>query len=499
LSGSERFWALHADAQGVIWIGTLGGGLLRFQDGAFTRYTPREGLPSEHISQILEDQRGQLWLGTRGGIVRVSKRALNQFARGETSLVRFVTYGKLDGLPTAECAGGNQPACWRSRDGHLWFATARGAVWTDPAEVRVNPLPPPVHIEEVWVDGQRIQPAIWRVGRSSVPESAFRQELQVGAGRHYFEFRFTALSFTAPDKVRFRWRMEGLEPNWVDGGDKRVVSYSFIPPGNYRFHVQASNNDDVWNEAGDVLALTVRPYFWQAWWFRLAVTTALLAVLAMLYSIRVARLRALEQMRLRIARDLHDEVGANLGSITLLAQIMEKKPTAADATQVRGIATQTVDTLHDIVWFIEPRHDRISDLVTRLNETARTMLQGVPYRFETRGDLGAQSLPLEFRRNVVPVFKEALHNVVKHAQATEVHIRLSHSGGGFELCVQDNGQGFADSGNFPGNGLKNMRRRAADMGGRLEMLSQPGKGCTVRLTAPIPRTRDWKGFSGAVA
>jgi len=212
----------------------------------------------------------------------------------------------------------------------------------------------------------------------------------------------------------------------------------------------------------------------------------------------VARLRALEQMRLRIARDLHDEVGANLGSITLLAQFMEKTPTAADATQVRGIATQTVDTLRDIVWFIEPKHDRISDLVTRLSETARTMLQGVPYRFETCGDLGAQSLPLEFRRNVVPVFKEALHNVAKHAQAAEVQIRVSRAGGWFELCVTDNGRGFADTGNFPGNGLKNMRRRAAEMGGTLEVASQPARGCTVRLAVPIPQTRDWKGFPGGL-
>jgi ligand-binding sensor domain-containing protein len=493
-----RFWALWPETNGVVWIGTLGAGLLRFQDGQFTRYTTEAGLPNDNVSQILGDHRGQLWLGTRGGIARVSKEALEQFAHGEIKTVPFITYGKFDGLPSAECSEGCQPGCWRDQAGRLWFTTAKGAVWTRTGEVPFNPLPPPVHIEEVWVDGQRLKEAAWRPTWAPAAGMRRRPKLEVGAGRHYFEFHFTALSFTAPDRVRFRWQLEGLEPDWVDGRDKRAVSYNFIPPGNYRFHVQACNNDDVWNEAGDVLALTVLPYFWQTWWFRLAVTGAVLAVLALVYSARVARLRALERMRLRIARDLHDEVGANLGSITLLAQIMEKKPTAADATQVRGIATQTVDTLRDIVWFIEPKHDRIRDLVTRLDETARTMLQGVPYRFETSGDLGAQSLPLEFRRNVVPVFKEALHNVVKHAQATEVHIQACRSGGWFELCVKDNGRGFADGGSFPGNGLKNMRRRAAEMGGRFEITSEPGKSCTVRLRAPIPQTRDWKGFPVAL-
>jgi ligand-binding sensor domain-containing protein len=492
-----RFWALWPETNGVVWVGTLGAGLLRFEDGKFTRYTVEAGLPNEHVSQILADRRGQLWLGTRGGIARASKEALEQFARGEIRTVPFITYGKFDGLPSAECSGGCQPGCWRDHEGRLWFTTAKGAVWTKANEVPFNPLPPPVHIEEVWVDGERTSKTEWAATgpRSTAAPSAAGARaahvLQVGAGRHYFEFYFTALSFTAPDRVWFRWRMEGLEHDWVDGRDKRRVSYSFIPPGNYRFHVQACNNDGVWNETGDALELTVLPYFWQTWWFRLAAGGAVFLVVAMAYSVRVARLRAFDRMRLRIARDLHDEVGANLGTISLLAQVMQKRPTEADATLIRSVATQTVDILRDIVWFIEPKHDRISDLVTRLNETARMMLQGMPYRFETGGDLGAQSLPLEFRRNIVPIFKEALHNVIKHARATDVQIQVRRSGHFIELRITDNGQGFPAGSDFPGNGLKNMRRRAEEMGGLLEVTSQPAKGCSVRLSVPIPQTRDW--------
>ena len=487
--GGERFWALHADAEGVIWIGSLGGGLLRFHDGKFTRYTPREGLPNEHVSQILEDQRGQLWLGTRGGIARVSKAALNQFASGETSYVPFVTYGKSDGLPAAECAGGSQPACWRGRDGHLWFATVKGVVWTDPGEVRFNPLPPPVLIEEVSVDGQRVVEDGQPSGSPAVRAPA---RLRLSAGRHYLDFKFTALSLTSPDKVRFKWRLAGLEQDWVAESIRRSVSYSFVPPGDYEFQVQACNNDGVWSQTAAAIKLTVLPYFWQTWWFKIGAALFLVAILGVIYSTRIARLRALEHLRLRIARDLHDEVGANLGSISLLAQVMEQQPSSADATQVRGIAVETIDTLRDIVWFIDPKHDRLSDLVTRLNETAKNMLPQGAYHFEQSGDFRSAMLSLAFRRNVPPLFKEALHNILKHARATEVRITVRRWEDQFQFRIADNGVGFDEPATPAGNGLKNLRRRAADIGGQLEIASRPGDGTTVTLTAPITQTRDWR-------
>ena len=278
----------------------------------------REDLPSEHVSQILEDDAGHLWLGTRAGIVRVRKRELNEFAAGGKTLPTFVTYGKFDGLPALECSGGSQPNCWRSRNGRLWFTTVKGAVWVDPGKLRPNRLPPPVRVEEVWVDGKSLT-------AQGVPGAHLISELprkiRITAGRHYFEFKFCALSFTSPDKVKFKWRLAGLENDWVNGGDHRAASYSFIPPGDYQFEVRACNNDGVWNDTPAAVGLTVLPYFWQTWWFKLAVALVAAAVLLTIYFVRIARLRALETLRLRIARDLHDEVGANLGSISLLAQI----------------------------------------------------------------------------------------------------------------------------------------------------------------------------------
>lgn len=487
LKGVEQYWVLYCDAEGVLWIGTLGGGLLRFEDGRFTRFSTAEGLPNDHVCQVLEDELGYLWLGTRGGIVRVPKRDLTAFARGQTEGISWSSYGRFDGMPTIECSGGLQPACWRSRDGRLWFSTVKGAVWVDPNRVPFNPLPPPVIVEGLRVDNHWVYTSEQHPAVTAPTPHPIRTELpvRIPAGQHYFEFKFTAPSFTSPDKVRFRWRLTGGDKPLTGGGAERGVSFNHLPPGRYEFHVTACNNDGVWNPTGASLGFTVLPYFWQTWWFKFLVLAAVVALVGGLYSVRIARLRALERLRLRIARDLHDEVGANLGSISLLAQVMEKHPSAEDAREVRSIAAQTVDTLRDIVWFIDPAHERLSDLVARMAETAKTMLHGVPYDFEQSGDFGARGLPLDFRRNVLPIFKEALHNAIKHAGATHLRIVVRREGDTFRFTVQDNGRGFAPATSAAGNGLKNMRRRASEMRAELQIHSEPGQGTTVALRARI--------------
>ncbi|MEP6664604.1 MAG: two-component regulator propeller domain-containing protein, partial [Verrucomicrobiota bacterium] len=221
LSGGERFWAIHADHQGILWIGTLGGGLLRFKDGHFARYTTLQGLPNEHVSQILEDGRGQFWLGTRSGITRITRAALEAYAQGKIETIPFATYGKFDGLPTIECSGGYQPSCWAGTDGRLWFATLKGAVWVNPETLPFNPLPPPVWLEEMRVDKKvvyemhsepRSQTKLTNQLRRVIrPDTG---SLQIAAGQHFYEFKFTALSLVSPDKVRFKWRLHGAEQEW---------------------------------------------------------------------------------------------------------------------------------------------------------------------------------------------------------------------------------------------------------------------------------------------
>jgi signal transduction histidine kinase len=204
------------------------------------------------------------------------------------------------------------------------------------------------------------------------------------------------------------------------------------------------------------------------------------------FAIRISRIRALQRERLRIARDLHDEVGAGLGTIALLGEFIEQHPTASDGLEVRQMALQTIDSLRDVVWFIDPTFNQMSDLVVRLQATARSRLLGLELNFQQTGNFKTTELMLSFRRNVLPLFKEALHNIVKHAHATRVDIQVGHEGSEFLLSISDNGSGFDPDQPVDGNGLKNMHRRARDMNGRLQILRSPAGGTTIRLVAPLP-------------
>jgi signal transduction histidine kinase len=364
----------------------------------------------------------------------------------------------------------------------LWFTTVKGAGWINPAALRVNRHLPQVHLEGFRLDGRdQVEMGF----PASLPATRPPPKMTVAAGRHYYEFRFGASSLASPEKVKFKWRLAGLEDNWVNGGNRNIANYGFIPPGTYQFEVLAGNNDGLWSDLPAAMKLTVRPYYWQEWWFKLAVALFLVAGLLAAYSIRVSRLRMLEHLRLRIARDLHDDVGANLGSISLLAQIMEKKPSSADAAQVRDIAAHTIDTLRDIIWFIDPTHDNLGDLVMRLQETSRVMLSTISHRFKQDGDFLSADLSLPFRRNVPSIFKEVLHNLLRHAQASEVVVTVQRQENIFQFQVQDNGVGFCPENTHSGNGMKNMKRRATEIGGQLKVESRPGGGTTVTLTAPI--------------
>ena len=252
---SDFIECLHFADDGALWIGTFGGGLNRFKDGKFSVINHEQGLPNGVIGHIESDGRGFFWMSSYGGILRASETDLNRCADGELAEVPFLTYGINDGLPTLECSEGLQSAGGKTADGRLWFPTAKGLVVVDPAGARINPLPPPVRIEEMRVDDKKFAD-----GNDAGP-------LKVPPGRHRIEFEYTGLSFVAPEKVRFKCRLNNFETEWADVGTKRVATYNYIPPGNYSFQVTACNNDGVWNETGASLKFEVLPYFWQTTWF----------------------------------------------------------------------------------------------------------------------------------------------------------------------------------------------------------------------------------------
>jgi ligand-binding sensor domain-containing protein/signal transduction histidine kinase len=482
---NEYVRTLFADGDGAVWVGMYGGGLLRWKDGALAQAAPRKDLPDDVICNILDDGTGQFWISTHHGLFRAARTELNAYAEGRQKNVTCVVYGKYDGLPTVEFSGGIQPASWRAADGKLWFATDEGLVSVHPGAVSVNKLPPPVAVESMMVDGRQFASSM-----DSGPKVLdLRDNLRIPAGKTQFEFHFTGLSYTAPDNVRFQYRLEGLQKEWVDAGAARAANYNYLQPGRYKFHVRAANNDGVWNETGATVSFDLQPRFWQRWWFGALIVLAVIGMAWIIYYIRMARLWELERLRLRIARDLHDDVGANLASMALIAEAMGHHPESGDAGDLRRIAIHTIDSLRDIVWFIDPARDRLGDLESRMSDTAPLLLTGIRHEFKTVVPNPELNLPLAFRRNVFPIFKEALHNAASHSKASRVGITLDCRNGFLRLRVEDDGVGFDEKKIIPGNGLRNLRRRASEMHGNVRISTSPGKGTVVEFEVPFPQTR----------
>jgi signal transduction histidine kinase len=510
---SDSVLALHAEADGTLWIGTSDNGLCRLRQGKFATISIKQGLLASIISQIVDDGAGNLWMGSHHGILRVSKADLNRCAEGELRSVRCLSYGKAEGMASQKCSGGFQPGVCKTADGRLWFPTAKGLAIIDPANFTTNMVPPPVVIEELIVEGQ---PVRFQGARTAGGGADSASVLQIPPGKQRLELRYTGLSFAASDKVRFRHRLEGLESEWVEAGTKRVAQYSYLPPGTYTFRVIACNNDDVWNEEGASLTFRVLPHVWQDWWFKIALAAAAAgAVAALAISATRRRVRrkleqlegqrALERERARIARDIHDDLGASLTRITLLSQSVRSElesehRAGPDVDQIYSTARELTRSMDEIVWAVSPEHDTLDSLVTYLGRFAQRFLSaaGIRCRLDAPLDLPALALTAEIRHNVFLAFKEALHNVVKHAQATEVRLSLELRQAGFMLVIADNGRGFTwhpgqDPATAPadgqrlagGNGLTNMQKRLEEIGGCCVWETSPGEGTRAKLVVVV--------------
>ncbi len=485
----QAIYSLHAETNGTLWAGTFRGGLLRFKDGKFARITAQQGLPVDVISQILEDDAGRLWLGTHQGLFCVSKEALNKCADGQAATVDFVAYGRHDGLPSLEFSDGYQPACWHAPDGGLWFTTVRGVVRLNPERLTQRSAPPPVVVEEVRVDGEPVQPV---AGKIIVPP-----------GRHQLDFRFTALSFDAGDRARFRYRMEGFESRWVDAETLRTAHYANLPPRNYRFRVIACNNEGVWNETGAALAIEVQPYFYQTGWF--VVLASVMVVGGISYAVRRAVTRkyrrklatmekqhAIERDRARIAKDIHDDIGAGLTQITLLTELARREPaqTENNLGRITDSARRLTKAMDEIVWAVDPQHDTVAGLMDYASAYAEDFLRvaDIRCRMDLPVSLPETRVDAESRYNLFLALKETLNNIVKHSGATEVWLRLKLEPSLLTLVIEDNGRGITaggvngDNRISSGSGLGNLEKRLASVGGRCTIHSEAGQGTRVELT-----------------
>jgi signal transduction histidine kinase len=425
--------------------------------------------------------------------MRLNQAQLNACADGETGSVRCFTLGKGDGLPTPEFAGGLQPGGCMTADGRLWFASSKGLACIDPDAVKPNPLPPPVALEELRVDD---------VSFTNFPPNGPMTQLQIPPGRHRLEFAYAGLSFAAPEAVRFRYRLEGLDSGWTEAGTKRAADYNYVPPGRYHFDVLACNNSEVWNTEGASLEFVQLPYFWQTWWFGAGMGALALGMVALVVWLdtrrrmrrkmeTLERQKAIEHERSRIARDIHDELGSSLTRITMLSEPARHEtavPGQLGVNQIYDIARRLTHTMDEIVWAVNPQHDTLEGLVSYLEKFALDFLAvaGIRCRLDLPMQLPAWPLMAETRHNLFLAFKEALHNAVKHAGAREVRVSLRTEAATFTLGIEDDGCGFESSAVASArNGLQNMRRRLERIGGQCDLCSAPGEGTKIVFTVPM--------------
>jgi ligand-binding sensor domain-containing protein/two-component sensor histidine kinase len=508
--------ALYEDTNHTLWIGTRGGGLNRYQAGKFNAYTTKDGLFSDEVYEIIEDDFGYFWMSCRKGIFRVSKKELEAVAAEEKKGLTSTAFGRADGLASVQCNGVAKPAGWKGRDGRLWFPTIHGVVAVD-SKTSTNERLPPVVIEEVIADRKIVPSPKSKVQsrKSKVlsPESRVQSQMDseesgkfetaqgfgpgtldsvtIPPGHGELEIQYTALSFAAPEKNRFKYMLENVDSGWVDAGVQRVAHYNNIGPGTYRFRVMACNNDGVWNEAGASLGLIFQPHYWQSWWFRPAIVVAIGLLLAMFYRTRVARLRALERLRIQIAANLHDDVGSRLTKVAMVTEQVEQEIPGTDARKplIQSISRTTrevIQAMDEIVWTINPKNDTLDNLANYIFQYAQEYFQNtdVRCRLDFPPRLPDQPVSTEERHNLFMAVKEALNNVLKHAGATEVRIGLSVVGSRLIMTIVDNGRGFSPERPHPtGNGLQTMRERLERIGGELVLESKPGEGTKIRMEA----------------
>jgi ligand-binding sensor domain-containing protein/signal transduction histidine kinase len=490
---SNQVRSLYEDSEGILWIGTYDGGLNRFKDGRLTRYTTDDGLFANGVFQILEDDAGNLWMSSNQGIYRVSLRQLNDFAAGKLGQITSISYGVEDGMLNSECNGGRQPAGLRARDGRLWFPTVAGVVVVDPKGVSFNPLPPPVLIESVLHNRK---------------EAAFKDTVEIPAGQQTLEIQYTGLSLIKPKALRFRYKIEGLDADWTEAGNRRTAFYSHLPAGEYSFRVVAANADGVWNEEGAAIRLIVIPPFYQMWWFRGLVILSLLGIVALIYHLRIENLKRAqaaqeefsrrlieyqEGERKRIAGELHDSIGQSLAIIKNHALFgLSVSPDLEDAREqldhISAHSAQAIDEVKDIAYNLRPYLlDRLG-----LTKAIASMLDKVAYSSDITfaSDLAPidDLFSKESEIHLYRIVQESISNIVKHAAATEVDISIKQEAGMLTISIRDDGKGFRvepAEGHRSGFGLIGIAERARMLGAKLAIQSAPGKGTLITIVIPV--------------
>ncbi len=487
--------ALYEDGDSVLWVGTYGRGLLRMKNGTAVNFRQEQGLYDNLVSHILEDDAGWLWMGCNRGIFSVNKQQLERIAEGAPEEIVSTLFTTADGMVNRETNGGFQPSAYKSPDGRLWFPTVNGVASVQPEHVRRNSIVPPVVIERIRVDLQ---------------QRSLDTTVTVTETERIIEFNYTALSFSAPERLRFKYRMEGFDEHWNDAGNKREAVYMNLPPGSYSFNVIAANNDGVWNSVGAAVPVVILPPFWQSLWFRLLIGFVLIVAGPSFYFLRVKSLEqkakeqemfsrqlitSQEQERKKIAGEIHDSLSQNILLIKHRAQLaleMTNDPSRLfdQVNEISALATETLEDTRKMSHELRPSHlDRLG-LTLTLKYLMDNIAHATTLTVEREINPVDGLLPKDDEIMVYRILQELINNVLKHAAAKTMTVIIGIEESQFRIFVQDDGKGFDPdvvrvSKTAGGLGLSGITERIHLLNGTYSLISSSGKGTTFNILLPI--------------
>ncbi|MCK9409305.1 MAG: two-component regulator propeller domain-containing protein [Bacteriovoracaceae bacterium] len=485
--------AIRIQEDGTMWFGTYGGGLIRWTDGRIVVITTKEGLFDNIVSHIVDDGQGNFWMGCNRGIFTARISELNAVADGAAPAVQCYSFGTKDGMTTSETNGGFQPSVVNDGKGTLYFPTVNGVAAVATRRIQRNIIAPPVKIEGI---SQSDRP----IPYDSI---AIFPHDSTDISIHY-----AALSFTDPEKVQYRYMMEGVDGSWVEAGSRRTAYYSNVKPGEWTFRVIASNNDGVWNTVGAFVPIVVRPPFWMSWWFRTVIVLIFLFSGPSIYYIRVTQLEkekkfqlqfaeqlieSQEQERRRIAADLHDGLGQQIliikNRVELALKTVENAEQTADQLQeIAESARSSLNDVRSISHGLRPVHleqfglrETLLNLCDQVQQSSN--LECVYHIDEIDG-----IIPKEREINFYRIIQEGINNILKHSGATQASMMIRRSDEGLTASLWDNGKGFDAEGVQAGLGLTGIRERTKILGGIFELKSATNGGTTLLITIPIKKT-----------
>lgn len=457
------------DKNGAIWIGN-DEGLNRYNEATndFELFTTVDGLSNDHIYTLVRDKDGLIWIGTPSGL-----NSLNPVTKSIKS------FYEKDGLLTNDVSN----ALFIAHNNIVVAAGTQGAVTLfNPQKIYRNTAQPPVYITSLKLFNKIDN------HRSAFP---LPKEISLSYNENYFSIDFIALNLMNPGDNKYAYQLTGLDKNWIQSGTDHTVTYSNLGAGKYVFKVKASNNDNVWNNQGASLMITITPPFWKTWWFILICIIMLIVIVYIIYNYRLEQLLQVERLRTKISTDLHDDIGSTLSSISILSELVlnrkDKEQTGEMLAEIKDNAISLMEKMDDIVWSINPKNDSLEDLLSRITRFAVQLFEAknIDHTISIQPDIKDLKLPMEVRQHLYLMIKETINNIIKHAGCTKASIDATCKDQLLTIVISDNGKGFQTENNSSGNGLINLKERATRMGANVSIDSQLNNGTNVIIDLKI--------------